>query len=585
MSDTSEKKPLSRNESIKAASHGLRGGIAEGLGEVITGQLEEDDTQLTKFHGIYQQDDRDVRAERGRKKMEKAFSFMARVRVPGGQMTPAQWLALDDIAEERANGTLRVTTRQAIQFHGIIKSNLRPAINSINKALLDTLAACGDVNRNVMCAVNPYETAKHAAALKLAQDLSDHLSPRTTAYHEIWVDDEKVVDTSGPAKEEDEPIYGRTYLPRKFKITVAVPPQNDVDVYAHDLSFVAIVKRNKIVGWDVLVGGGMGMTHGETDTFPRTADHLGSCTPAQAVDVAEKVVLVQRDFGDRSVRKHARLKYTIENRGIDWFRSEVETRLGYKLGPAQVPVFTGRGDRYGWVQGDNGAWHVTLFIENGRIKDIPSQDGPDRDGPAKRLQTGMREIARMLEGAAIILTPNQNLTIANISEAQKPVVEALLAEHNMATTADTGLRRNAMACVALPTCGLALAESERYLPDLLTALEGELAGAGLRQDEIVIRMTGCPNGCARPYLAEIAFVGRGPGTYHLYLGGSFNGERLNKLYRPDVGHDAILAALGPLFREYAAQRKAREHFGDFVIRAGHIAATTAGNTFHADVGA
>jgi sulfite reductase (NADPH) hemoprotein beta-component len=327
------------------------------------------------------------------------------------------------------------------------------------------------------------------------------------------------------------------------------------------------------------------MTHGETDTFPRTADHLGSCTPAQAVDVAEKVVLVQRDFGDRSVRKHARLKYTIENRGIDWFRSEVETRLGYKLGPAQVPVFTGRGDRYGWVQGDNGAWHVTLFIENGRIKDIPSQDGPDRDGPAKRLQTGMREIARMLEGAAIILTPNQNLTIANISEAQKPVVEALLAEHNMATTADTGLRRNAMACVALPTCGLALAESERYLPDLLTALEGELAGAGLRQDEIVIRMTGCPNGCARPYLAEIAFVGRGPGTYHLYLGGSFNGERLNKLYRPDVGHDAILAALGPLFREYAAQRKAREHFGDFVIRAGHIAATTAGNTFHADVGA
>jgi sulfite reductase (NADPH) hemoprotein beta-component len=573
MSDTSEKKPLSRNESIKEASHGLRGGIAAGLGEVITGQLDEDDTQLTKFHGIYQQDDRDLRAERGRKKMEKAFSFMARVRVPGGQMTPAQWLALDDIAEERANGTLRVTTRQAIQFHGIIKSNLRPAINAINKALLDTLAACGDVNRNVMCAVNPYQTAKHAAALKLAQDISDHLSPRTTAYHEIWVDDEKVVDTSGEAREEDEPIYGRTYLPRKFKVTVAVPPQNDVDVYAHDLSFVAILKGKKVVGWDVLVGGGMGMTHGETDTFPRTADHLGSCTPEQAVDVAEKVVLVQRDFGDRSVRKHARLKYTIETHGLDWFRREVETRLGYTLGPAHVPVFTGRGDRYGWVKGENGAWHVTLFIENGRVK----------DWPAKRLQTGLREIARMLDGGAIILTPNQNITVANVTAEQKPVIEALLAEHGMATTADTGLRRNAMACVALPTCGLALAESERYMPELRTALEGELVAAGLREDEIVIRMTGCPNGCARPYLAEVALVGRGPGTYNLYLGGSFNGERLNKLYRADVGHDAIVAALGPLFRAYAETRKPDERFGDFAIRTGHVAATTAGRNFHDDL--
>jgi sulfite reductase (NADPH) hemoprotein beta-component len=575
MSDTSEKKPLSRNEIIKAASHGLRGGIAEGLGEVITGQLDEDDTQLTKFHGIYQQDDRDIRAERGRKKMEKAFSFMARVRVPGGQMTPAQWLALDDIAEERANGTLRITTRQAIQFHGIIKSNLRPAINSINKALLDTLAACGDVNRNVMCAVNPYQTDKHAAALKLAEDLSAHLSPRTTAYHEIWVDGENVVDTTHEAGEEDEPIYGRTYLPRKFKITVAVPPQNDVDVYAHDLSFVAIIKGREITGWDVLVGGGMGMTHGETDTFPRTADHLGSCTTAQALDVAEKVVLVQRDYGDRSVRKHARLKYTIETHGIDWFRREVESRLGYTLGPARVPQFSGRGDHYGWIKGDNGAWHVTLFIESGRIKDWET----------KRIQTGMREIARMLEGGVIILTPNQNLTIANITEGQKPAVEALLAEHHMATTADTGLRRNAMACVALPTCGLALAESERYMPELLTALESELKGAGLREDEIVIRMTGCPNGCARPYLAEIAFVGRGPGTYNLYLGGSFNGDRLNKLYRPDIGHDAIVAVLGSLFREYGEKRQPDEYFGDYVIRAGHIAETTSGNTFHAEVAA
>ncbi|MCB8873776.1 NADPH-dependent assimilatory sulfite reductase hemoprotein subunit [Acidisoma silvae] len=570
---TDEKKPLSRNEGIKSASRGLRGGIAEGLTDVITGQLDEDDTQLTKFHGIYQQDDRDIRAERGRKKMEKAFSFMARVRVPGGQMTPAQWLALDDIADERANGTLRVTTRQAIQFHGIIKSNLRPAIATINKALLDTLAACGDVNRNVMCAVNPYESAVHAQALKLAQDMSDHLSPRTTAYHEIWIDGENVVESAGNAKEEDEPIYGKTYLPRKFKATVAVPPQNDVDVYAHDLSFVAVLKDDTLIGWDVLVGGGMGMTHGETDTFPRTADVLGFCTPEQAVDVAEKVVIVQRDFGDRSVRKHARLKYTIENRGIDWFRAEVETRLGYKLGPVHVPEFKSRGDRYGWVQGDNGLWHVTLFLESGRVKDWPE----------KKLQTGMREIARMLDGGVIILTPNQNLTIANISAEQKPAVEALLAEHNMAITADSGLRRNSMACVALPTCGLALAESERYMPDLLTALESELALAGLTEDEITIRMTGCPNGCARPYLAEIAFVGRGPGTYNLYLGGSLEGERLNKLYRQDIGEAAILAELGPLLRQYATERKTAESFGDFVIRTGHIAATTAGNNFHANL--
>jgi len=571
MTDDTEKKPLSRNEGIKAASRGLRGGIAEGLRDVITGQLDEDDTQLTKFHGIYQQDDRDVRAERGRKKMEKAFSFMARVRVPGGQMTPAQWLALDDIAEERTSGSLRVTTRQAIQFHGIIKSNLQPAIASINKALMDTLAACGDVNRNVMCAVNPYESTVHAQALKLAQDMSDHLSPRTTAYHEIWIDGEKVVDASRDAGEDEEPIYGKTYLPRKFKATVAVPPQNDVDVYAHDLSFVARLEDGRIIGWDVLVGGGMGMTHGETDTFPRTADVLGFCTPEQAIDVAEKVVIVQRDFGDRSVRKHARLKYTIERGGIDWFRAEVEKRLGYTLGPVHTPVFAARGDRYGWVQGDDGNWHVTLFLESGRVKDWPE----------KKLQTGMREIARMLEGrAVIILTPNQNLTIANIAPAQKAAVEALLTEHRMDITADTGLRRNSMACVALPTCGLALAESERYMPHLLSELEAQLAQAGLDQDDIVIRMTGCPNGCARPYLAEIAFVGRGPGTYNLYLGGNFSGERLNKLYAQDVGEAAILDTLGPLFIQYAKERTEGERFGDFVIRAGHIAATTGGNNFH-----
>jgi len=556
---------LSPNEGIKTRSNLLRGTITEGLNRVITGALAEDDTQLTKFHGTYQQDDRDLRPERRKKKMEQAYSFMIRVRVPGGVCSPEQWLAMDRTATDYANGTLRLTTRQAFQFHGVIKSNLKRSMQAINEALLDTIAACGDVNRNVMCNPNPHQSKAHAAALDLARDISDHLTPRTAAYHEIWLNGEKVENS----KTEEEPIYGVTYLPRKFKIAVAVPPENDVDVYAQDLSFIAITSTaGAVIGYNVLAGGGMGMTHGEPETYPRTADLLGFCAPEQAVDVAEKVVTAQRDFGDRTNRKHARLKYTIEDMGLDAFRTEIEKRLGYKLQSSRDFTFESTGDRYGWVKDHAGKWHLTLFIQNGRVADIGEQ----------RLMSGLREIAKIHKGD-FRLTANQNLIIASVGARQKKAIQALVDKYGL-TAPVSGLRRNAMACVALPTCGLALAESERYLPDLVTALEGILGRVGLAQDEIVIRMTGCPNGCARPYLAEIGLVGRSPGKYNLYLGAAFDGSRMNKLFRQDIDHDQIVEELTPLIESYAANRQDGERFGDFVIRKNVIVASGNGAAFH-----
>lgn len=557
---------LSRNELLKAASTYLRGTIAEGLEAPLTGSIAEDDTQLTKFHGLYLQDDRDLRPERRKKLMEPAFSFMARVRLPGGVCTPEQWLQMDKIAGDYANGTLRLTTRQTWQFHGVIKQNLRRTMQGINQVCLDTIAACGDVNRNVMSAANPHVSRAHGEALELARAISEHLLPKTRAYHEIWLEGEQIV---GGDEAEDEPIYGKTYLPRKFKTVIAVPPDNDVDVFAHDLGFIAVVDENgHVQGWNVTVGGGMGMTHGEPATYPRTADVMAFCTTAQAVDVAEKVVLVQRDFGDRSNRKHARLKYTVEDHGVAWFRAEVERRLGYPLADAKPVTFTHTGDRYGWIEDWQGRWHYTLFIENGRVSDLPGRP----------MRTGLRKIAQAHRGE-FRLTPNQNLIIAGVRAGDKDSIEALLREHGLANDW-SGLRLGAMACVALPTCGLALAESERYLPSLVDALEPVLDEAGLRQDEIIIRMTGCPNGCARPFLAEIGLVGRGPGVYNLYLGAAFDGTRLNKLYRQDVGHDEIVESLRPLLLAYASERAAGERFGDFAVRKGIVAATRNGPDFH-----
>ena len=568
----------SRNEIIKETSHLLRGTIADGLSHVETGAIAEDDSQLLKFHGSYMQDDRDVRGERGKKKLEKAFSFMIRLRIPGGVVTPKQWLQLDDIAGTYANHTLRLTTRATFQFHGIIKSNLKRTMQAINAAALDTIAACGDVNRNVMSAANPFLSKAHMEAYDLAKKVSDHLLPRTGAYHEIWLDGEKVTDQTRPAAPETEPIYGMHYLPRKFKIVIAVPPDNDVDIFAHDLGFMAVVDKGVVLGWNVTAGGGMGMNHGEPDTFPRTADVMGFCTSAQAIDVAEKVVTVQRDWGNREVRKNARLKYTIERVGIDKFRAEVEKRLGFKLGKAKPFKLTSTGDPIGWRQSldgraDDRKWHLTLFIENGRIKDTAGV----------KLRSALREIAEW-GGLDFVLTSNQNLILANIPAKSKAKVEGILKEAGVPLTATSGLRRNSMACVALPTCGLALAESERYLPDLISALEDVLDEAGLKDDDIVMRMTGCPNGCARPYLAEIGLVGRNPGLYNLYLGAAFDGTRLSKLYADNVDNAKILKLLTPLLKRYAKDRKSGEHFGDFVIRVGVVKATTAGNRFHEDVG-
>lgn len=568
-SQTNGEKNLHQNEGIKERSNLLRGTILEGLENHTTGALADEDTQLTKFHGIYQQDDRDVRSERRKKKLEKAYSFMIRVRVPGGVCTPDQWLKMDELANTFANGTLKLTTRQAFQFHGVIKSVLKRTMQGINAALLDTIAACGDVNRNVMCNPNPNESEHHAEVLDLARRISDHLTPKTGAYYEIWLDEEKVAEKSAGA--EEEPIYGRTYLPRKFKTVIAVPPSNDVDIYAHDLGYVAIVEKGKVVGYNVTVGGGLGMTHGKEKTFPRLAEVMGFCRPEQAVEVAEQVVTVQRDYGDRSDRAHARLKYTIEDRGLDWFRGEVEKRLGYKLEKPRPFEFTHNGDNYGWKEGADGKWHLTLYIQNGRVKD--TEEYP--------MMTGLREVAKIHKGD-FRLTANQNLMIAGIAPEDRPKIEKILKKHKILEhgLGQSGLRLNSMACVALPTCGLALAESERFLPDVVTQLEETVEAAGLRDDAITIRMTGCPNGCARPYLGEIGLVGRGPGVYNVYLGAGFHGERLNKLYRRDVKADRIEPLLKPILRHYAKERKPGERFGDFTIRAGYIEATETGSRFH-----
>ncbi|HEU0115637.1 MAG TPA: NADPH-dependent assimilatory sulfite reductase hemoprotein subunit, partial [Thermomicrobiales bacterium] len=459
------------------------------------------------------------------------------------------------------------------QLHGIIKFNLKESLQAIDKVLLSTIAACGDVNRNVMCNTNPHQSEAHAEVIATARAISKHLEPRTPAYREIWLDGEKIAGNVGD--EVVEPIYGKTYLPRKFKIAVAVPPANDVDVLANDLGFIAILdKRGKIVGYNVAVGGGMGMTHGESETYPRTADLMGFCRSEDVLKVAEAVVTVQRDWGDRANRKHARLKYTIDDRGLDAFRAEVERRVGKPFEKWRPFAFDAAGDRYGWTTGENGRHHLTLFVENGRIADRAG-------GP--RMLTGLRRIAEIHDGE-FRLTGNQNIVIANVADDKRAAVEALIAEHGFGQGV-SALRRNSMACVALPTCGLALAESERYLPDLVTALEGRLAAHGLADDDIVIRMTGCPNGCARPYLAEIGVVGKGPGRYNLYLGAAFDGTRMSKLFAEDLDHDGLVATLDPVFAAYAAERMPDERFGEFTIRAGFVARTINGLDFHADAGA
>lgn len=589
-----EPKPLT-NEDMKIQSDFLRGTIAEGLRDESTGAICAVDQQLTKFHGIYMQDDRDIRDERKLQGMEPAYSFMVRLRLPGGAASPSQYLKLDELCDVRGNGTLKITTRATFQLHGIVKHNLKPAIRGMNSTLLDTLAACGDVNRNVMLSALPGNATVHKQIAEDGSLISEYLLPQTTAYHEIWLegpdDGDKPGDSEvwenrkdGPIKKKTmvagnalvdyEPMYGPTYLPRKFKIVITVPPYNDVDVYAHDIGLIAIVQDNVVVGYNLLAGGGMGSTHNNTKTYPRTGSLLGYVSREKVHIACEKIMLVQRDNGDRTNRKHARLKYTIDDMGVDVFKSTVEEYWGDKFEEAKPFEIKSNIDYFGWVKDEFGLNHFTAFIENGRIEDTPEL-------PQK---SGLKKIAEFLlennKSGEFRLTGNQHLVLSKIADEDLPAIKELLAQYKLDNTDFSGLRLSSSSCVALPTCGLAMAEAERYLPELITKLENALETFGLRHDSVVMRMTGCPNGCARPWLAEVALVGKAMGAYNLMLGGGHHGQRLNKIYRYSIKEDEIMDILLPLFKKWSLERHEGEPFGDFCIRIGVINETTEGKYFH-----
>jgi len=538
---------LGPDETLKAQSDQLRGTIALGLLDRISGSVSPGDTKLMKFQGIYQQDDRDLRDERRRQRLEPAYQFMVRVRLPGGVCTTEQWLRVDELARQHGGDTLRLTTRQTFQFHWVLKDSLRPLIQGLHEVLLDTIAACGDDSRGVMCSVNPELSALHAEVAALAKVSSDRAIPRMRAYHEIWYGEQRIASS-----EPEEPFYGKQYMPRKFKIGFALPPVNDIDVYAQDLGYIGIVEDGELVGFNVAIGGGMGRTDRVPTTYPRLASVIGFVAKDKVLAVNEAVMAVQRDYGNRLDRARARFKYTIDDKGLDWITGEIERRLGFAFEPARPYQFESNGDALGWSQGEDGRHHYTIFIENGRLGGVALD--------------GIREIARQHKGH-LRLTPNQNLVIADIAPRARAGIEKLLGEHGLlAGQGASALRRNSMACVAFPTCGLAMAESERYLPSLIDKLEPLLARHGLADEPITLRMTGCPNGCARPYIAEIALTGRAPGKYNLYIGGGFHGERLNEMIRENIGEAEILATLDGLFGRYAAERLAGEHFGDFCVR-------------------
>ena len=556
---------LHPDERMKAESNYLRGTIADSLLDPLTGAVTQTDAKLMKFHGIYQQDDRDLREERRRQKLEPDYQFMIRVRLAGGVCTPAQWLKLAGLALRHGNATLRLTTRQTFQFHGVLKGSLKPTLAGLHEALLDTIAACGDDTRGVMSSVNPHLSALHREVHELARRTSNEVIPVQRAYHEIWLDGEKVVSS-----EPEEPMYGPTYLPRKFKFGFAIPPLNDIDVYTQDVGFVAMAEGETLSGFDLTVGGGMGRTDRAPHTYPRLGDLIGYFPKDRLSEVALAIVTIQRDFGNRADRSRARFKYTLDDKGLPWFRRELEARLGFALEPARPFVFTTHADDYGWTRGSDGAWHYTLFVENGRIADTERL----------RLMTALQEIARVHQGE-FRLTPNQNLIIANVPAQARAAIDRLLEGHGLhGPNRASALRLNSMACVGFPTCGLAMAESERYLPVLIDKVEAIAQRHGLAGQAIVTRMTGCPNGCARPYVAELAFTGRAPGKYNMYLGGGAHGQRLNRMYLENIGEERILAEIDRLFARYAAERVEGQRFGDFVIRAGIVRAVESGIDFN-----
>jgi sulfite reductase (NADPH) hemoprotein beta-component len=548
---------LSPTERIKQRSDALRGTLVASLENEITGAISEDDTALLKFHGMYQQDDRDRREERAEKKLERLYSFMIRLRLPGGFMTPEQWIATHHIAGEYSTGTIKITTRQTLQLHGLLKSKIRPTIQSFSQIHLDSIAACGDVNRNVVCAAHPMQSAIHEQVHAYAARLSQYMLPKTRAYYEIWLDEEKLTDK----QEEEDPLYQDRYLPRKFKIALGIPPNNDIDVLANDLALIAIIENDELKGFNIAIGGGLGATHGNPETYPRLASVIGYLSVTggdeKLFKAAYEIITIQRDYGNRTDRKLARLKYTIDKYGLDWYKRELEKRTGFALEEARPFAFTDRVDYYGWEQNHQGLWYYTPFIESGRILD-------DERLP---LKTALLEIAQTGK-ANFRFTCNQNLILADIRKKDKATVEKILHKYGIIahTEAASAIRKNSIACVALPTCGLALAEAQRYLPTLIGKIEPLLDQHGLSEEQIIIRMTGCPNGCGRPYTAEIGLVGTAPGRYNMHLGADHEGTRLNRLYKENLDEATILSELDLLFRLYRKERALSETFGDFALR-------------------
>ncbi|MCE4937056.1 assimilatory sulfite reductase (NADPH) hemoprotein subunit [Aliivibrio fischeri] len=547
--------PLADNERLKRESKHLRGTIIEDLQDRITGGFTKDNFQLIRFHGMYQQDDRDIRAERAKQKLEPLHNVMLRARMPGGIITPKQWLAIDKFAEEHTSyGSLRLTTRQTFQFHGVLKPNIKLMHQTLNSIGIDSIATAGDVNRNVLCTTNPVESELHQEAYEWAKKISEHLLPKTRAYAEIWLDGEKLETT------DEEPILGSNYLPRKFKTTVVIPPQNDVDVHANDLNFIAIADNGKLVGFNVLVGGGLAMTHGDTATYPRKADDFGFVPLKKTLEVAAAVVTTQRDWGNRSNRKNAKTKYTLDRVGSDVFKAEVEKRAGVQFEESRPYELTERGDRIGWVEGIDGKHHLALFIENGRLLDYPR----------KPLKTGVAEIAKVHQGD-FRMTANQNLIVAGVPSEQKDHIEQIARAHGLIDDTHSEQRKNSMACVAFPTCPLAMAEAERFLPEFVTEIEGVLKKHNLpEEDNIIFRVTGCPNGCGRAMLAEIGLVGKAPGRYNFHLGGNRSGTRVPKMYKENITDRQILTEIDHLVGRWAIERNENEGFGDFTIRAGIV---------------
>ena len=549
-----EQNNLSAIERIKVNSDGLRGTIIESLHDEIAGSIREDDQAVIKFHGMYQQDDRDLRAERADSKLDRLYSFMIRLRLPGGFLKPEQWVAVHEIAGEHSTGVIKITTRQTVQLHGLLKSDIKPTIQSFNEAKLDSIATCGDINRNVLCSSHPKQSPIHAEIFAYADEISKLLMPKTKAYYEIWLDEEKIVDK----KDEEDPLYEDRYLPRKFKIAIAIPPNNDVDVFANDLGLIAIVKDNKLLGFNISVGGGLSATHGNAETYPRLGTVIGFIdTKEKLFKTIYEVVTIQRDYGNRSDRKLARLKYTLDKFGVEWFKKELEKRIGFELEAEKPYLFTERKDYYGWLQSEEGLWYYTVYTENGRVLD-------DEFAATK---SALLEVAKTGK-ANFRFTCNQNVIVSDVHAEDKEHINEILERFDVVkrTEGSSVVRKNSMACVAFPTCPLALAEAQRYLPTLIDKIEPLLEKHQLDKEEIIIRMTGCPNGCGRSTVSEIGLIGTAYGKYNLQIGGDREGLRLNKLYKESVEETVILEELDSLFGLYKAERKDKETFGDYTHR-------------------